>query len=159
MSWEYLLKNELPRIAAFLQMSGATPEEAKECAQEALAECWARRTDIQNMNAYLRKVAHRVFLKRPVRTVPLEEAHTDPPDHAPSPCAQAEDNEGNAKILAVLGELPPAQRTAMAYTLDGYDPAEIAVAIQSTPQAVRTSLNRARNTLKTRLTHLGKDCT
>lgn len=159
-SWEYLVKNELPRVAAFLQVNGASLEEAKECAQEALAQCWARRTTIQSMNPYLRKVALRLFLKRPAySTVPLEEAGVEPQDQTPSPHLQAENREVNTLVLAALAELPPAQRTVMAYSLDGYEPAEIAAEIGSTRQAVRTNLSRARTALKFRLASLGKDRT
>ncbi|WP_170293728.1 MULTISPECIES: RNA polymerase sigma factor [Nocardiopsis] len=160
-SWEYLVKFELPRVATHLQIAHrASHEEAKECAQEALTTCWSNRATIQNMNAYLRTVAARQLYKRPAKPmlVPLEDVGVgeEPVAHTPSPAAEAENRETNAVILQAIGALPYHQRVAIALALDGYQPAEIASITGSTPQAVRTSLSRARATLKTSLASLRK---
>ncbi|MFE1471707.1 RNA polymerase sigma factor [Nocardiopsis dassonvillei] len=161
MSWEYLVTFELPRIATHLQVAHrASHEEAKECAQEALTICWSNRATIQNMNAYLRKVAARQLYKRPAKPiiVPLEDVGIgeEPVAHTPCPAVEAENQETNAAILQAIGELPYHQRVAIALSLDGYQPTEIAGITGSTPQAVRTSLSRARASLKISFASLRK---
>ncbi|MEU4344397.1 sigma factor-like helix-turn-helix DNA-binding protein [Nocardia sp. NPDC023852] len=55
-------------------------------------------------------------------------------------------------ILRVLRELPPRQRQVMAWTLADYTPTEIASILPPlTPEAVRSSLRRARRNLAIRL--------
>jgi RNA polymerase sigma factor (sigma-70 family) len=64
--------------------------------------------------------------------------------------------EEHHEILRLLNMLPPRQRQVVAWTFDGYSPAEIANELRITPEAVRASLFKARRTLAEHI-GLGKD--
>ncbi|TDD11170.1 hypothetical protein E1294_45525 [Nonomuraea diastatica] len=53
--------------------------------------------------------------------------------------------------------LPPVQREIMAWTIDGYTPAEIAELLDKSPPAVRVNLFKARATLRIALAGMGGD--
>lgn len=55
--------------------------------------------------------------------------------------------EQRHEVLRVLDLLPLRQRQVMAWTLDGYPPAQIADELGITAEAVRSSLRKARRTL------------
>ena len=55
----------------------------------------------------------------------------------------------------MLDLLPLRQRQVMAWTLDGYTPAQIADELQITAEAARSSLKKARRTLATYLREEG----
>jgi RNA polymerase sigma-70 factor (ECF subfamily) len=54
-------------------------------------------------------------------------------------------------VLAALADLPPKQRQVMAWSIDGFSPAEIASALGVDPAAVRQNLAKARKNLKQNL--------
>ena len=56
-------------------------------------------------------------------------------------------DEETQYVLDVLRALPRAQREVMAWTVDGYEPAEIAELIGKNPATVRTNLRHARKAL------------
>ncbi|MFE6449646.1 RNA polymerase sigma factor [Nocardiopsis dassonvillei] len=156
-SWDYLVQRELPSIAVFLKRMGATDDEAKECAQHALSQCWERRGTIKNMRAYLRSVARNTFLKRPAEPDPIhlqgEGDHPlSPSEHSPHTWAQ--NREIRDEVLEVIRNLPPTQRAVIALIIDEFSTAEIAKICNLTPRAVRTAACRARKTLKIQLAHL-----
>lgn len=51
-------------------------------------------------------------------------------------------------VLPLLEQLPSRQRQVMAWTYDGCTPTEIAEELKMNPEAVRSSLKKARATLK-----------
>jgi len=63
---------------------------------------------------------------------------------APAPAAEWEQRH---EVLRVISQLPPRQRQVMAWTFDGYTPAEIAEILRLAPDAVRQSLAKARRAL------------
>jgi RNA polymerase sigma-70 factor (ECF subfamily) len=54
---------------------------------------------------------------------------------------------GRHQVIEQLGLLPPRQRQVMAWTFDGYTPAEIAEELGLSSATVRGSMRKARNTL------------
>jgi RNA polymerase sigma factor (sigma-70 family) len=54
-------------------------------------------------------------------------------------------------VMAALADLPPKQRQVMAWTIDGFSPAEIARELDVDPATVRQSLAKARKNLKQQL--------
>jgi DNA-binding CsgD family transcriptional regulator len=54
-------------------------------------------------------------------------------------------------VLRLLAGLPPRQREVMAWTIDGYDPEEIAQLTGKNPATVRSHLRHARTSLKAAL--------
>lgn len=65
--------------------------------------------------------------------------------------------EQRHEILRLLAGLPPRQRQVLAWTLDGYTPAEIAEVLAITPEAVRASLMKARRALAEYLGMTGEE--
>jgi RNA polymerase sigma-70 factor (ECF subfamily) len=55
--------------------------------------------------------------------------------------------ETQQRITDALHRLTSAQRTVMAWRLDGFDYSEIARALDMTPEAVRQNISRARKNL------------
>ena len=54
-------------------------------------------------------------------------------------------------VLAALADLAPKQRQVMAWTIDGFSPAEIARELDVDPATIRQSLAKARKHLKKQL--------
>jgi RNA polymerase sigma-70 factor (ECF subfamily) len=65
--------------------------------------------------------------------------------------------EQRHEVLHVLDRLPSRQRQVMAWTLQGYTPAEIAIELQINPDAVRASLMKARRVLAAHLATAGDE--
>ncbi len=134
---------ERPLLVRFLMKLGASAQDAFDAAQDAFVEalrCWER---IQNPRAWLRTVAiRRLPRRRP--EVPLREWQ-DLADPAPD---VFEISDETSKVLDALRRLPPVQRLVMAWTMDGFEPVEIAAEVGMTPEAVRQARARARASLK-----------
>ncbi|MFG2074585.1 sigma-70 family RNA polymerase sigma factor, partial [Nonomuraea maritima] len=63
----------------------------------------------------------------------------------PSGFSMSPSNPGRFKdLLQILTSLPIRQRQILAWTFAGYTPSEIADQLQMTPEAVRSSLKKAR---------------
>ncbi|WP_203789367.1 RNA polymerase sigma factor [Paractinoplanes rishiriensis] len=57
---------------------------------------------------------------------------------------QLPDDDSEDLVLALVGRLPREQRAVMAFTYDGWSPAEIAELLEKDPQTVRSTLRQAR---------------
>ena len=129
-------------LVRFLIRLGAPEQDAFDAAQDAFVEAYRCWEQIHSPRAWLRKVATRRLTRWP--EIPLgERSHvTDP---GPNGIQIAEETRD---VLAALRRLPMMQRIAMAWTLDGFKPTEIANELDTTAEAVRQALTRARRTLK-----------
>lgn len=138
---------QMPGLVTFLRWQGATLPEAADLAQDAMVKAFARWGTLTNPKAWIRTVASRGLIRS--RLACLE----DPVDAVPEPTALVNapadltEVEEHHKVLTLLDLLPPRQRQVLAWTLDGYKPAEIAADLGITPEAVRGSLMKARRTL------------
>lgn len=61
---------------------------------------------------------------------------------------QLPDDDSEDLVLALVGRLPREQRAVMAFTYDGWSPAEIAELLEKDPQTVRSTLRQARIAVK-----------
>ncbi|MFD9304106.1 RNA polymerase sigma factor [Streptomyces sp. NPDC060048] len=150
--FEVFYTREMHRVSLFLMNLGASLYEAADATHEAfvvlLPDKW--RT-LEYPGAYLRVTAYRFYLRQTNnRLVP-----TDPvPDRPGGTCPvelvilTAEQQ----RMLDALRALPPAEREAMAWSLDGFSHEETAAALGKKPVAVRKAYQRARERL---LVHLG----
>lgn len=136
-----------PTLVAFLIWQGARLSDAADLAQETMSEayrCWSK---IREPKAWARQVAS-VKLARQIASV-----EEDPVDEIPEhscllpPLTDVIVWEQQHAVLRMLDRLPPRQRQVMAWTLEGYSPAQIAEELQITGEAVRTSLKKARKAL------------
>ncbi|WP_449479052.1 RNA polymerase sigma factor [Streptomyces abikoensis] len=152
-----LYQAERQPLIRFLLFSGASWTEAQDAVQEAFTQlCLPRAAPITSPRAWLRTVAWRVWLRHNVRCpeqptedpLQLQAAQTT---HWETPLQAAEITEEQRRVLALLLGLPPQQRAAMAWHLDGFTTRDTAQALGTTEAAVRQNLCRARSTLKARL--------
>ncbi|MFJ7587607.1 RNA polymerase sigma factor [Streptomyces sp. NPDC097617] len=135
---------EMMRVSAFLMNLGASPYEAADATHEAfltlLPDKWK---SLEHPAAYLRKVAYRMYLRQassrllPTDAVPDREGGTCPVELVIL-------TDEQQRMVDVLAELPPAEREAMAWHLDGFSHEETAEFLGKNPAAVRQAYCRAR---------------
>ncbi|HEV7452669.1 MAG TPA: sigma-70 family RNA polymerase sigma factor [Pseudonocardiaceae bacterium] len=137
----------LPNLVGFLMFQGASRPDAAEVAQDTMTKAYQRWSEIDNPKAWARTVASRAWVRR------ITSNKEDLVEHLPElnpllpPSIDAERWEQQHEVLRVLDRLPPRQREVMAWTLESYTPAEIAVELKITAEAVRANLMKARRTL------------
>jgi RNA polymerase sigma factor (sigma-70 family) len=141
---------ELPSLVWFVMSLGASPHDAADVAQSAFVEAFPTWVAIRHPRAWLRQVAGRIYYRRLDRAeLPLE---TIPECQGPISSATAVELRDEAQaVLAALADLPPKQRQVMAWSIDGFSPAEIASALGVDPASVRQNLAKARRNLKQNL--------
>lgn len=130
-------------LVAFLCKAGFEVETARDVAAEAmlhLLEAWPTAEDPR---AWVRRVAGRLL------AAPAD-ARTDW-----SPAGDPQDDEKlaaladqHADLLGLLAALPGQQRMVLAWSLDGFTPAEIARALRIAPATVRSNLRHVRERLR-----------
>ncbi|HET8661442.1 MAG TPA: sigma-70 family RNA polymerase sigma factor [Micromonosporaceae bacterium] len=136
----------VPTLVGFLRWQGVPLREAADLAQETMVQAYKRWETIEHPQAWARRVASRMWARR-ISTV-VEDRVADVPE--PNPLLAVTDVtvwEQRHDVLRILDELPPRQRQVLAWTLDGYTPAEIADELKIAPEAVRSSLLKARRAL------------
>jgi RNA polymerase sigma-70 factor (ECF subfamily) len=131
--------------------AGATRQEARLAAQDAMTDVLKRWSDIDNPLAYARKAVLSCFVKSKkhgldrVRVKLVQQG-------AGTPAAQPDQNltawEDKQWVCQLLNSLPPKQRDVMALVVDGFEPSEIAALLGRSPEAVRQNLREARTRLK-----------
>ncbi|OLT30165.1 hypothetical protein BJF83_24980 [Nocardiopsis sp. CNR-923] len=135
----------------FAMLLGARKEDALDLAQQVFADAYPRWDTIAFPGAYLRTCVSRAFNKRQA-TLQGRETSTDsvPEIVAPDDPAvgQIEFHDQEQQILTEIRRLKPGQREVMAWTLDGYKPAEIASILGKPQGVVRASLYKARRNLR-----------
>ncbi len=141
---------ELSSLVWFVMSLGADPHRAADVAQSAFAEAFAVWDRIQHPTAWLRRVAGRLYYRH---LITQETSVEDVPDRQGplSAASVVELHDEARRVLAALADLPPKQRQVMAWTIDGFSPAEIARELDVDPATVRQSLAKARKNLKQQL--------
>jgi DNA-directed RNA polymerase specialized sigma24 family protein len=143
-SYDDFFRAERAKLACFVRKLGATWEEANDAAQEAMVAALVRWETLTNPRAWVRVVAERKFLRQKVRTDQREELAARPGWGVENSCPLPAESEGTQEVLSMIGRLPPAQRRVMAWTYDGYEPAEIAAVFGESAATVRSNLRHAR---------------
>jgi RNA polymerase sigma-70 factor (ECF subfamily) len=140
-------RHEFRQLLSFLAWLGASPADAVELAQDAMAKAFQRWVHIHNPRAWIRTTASRAYARR-LASVREEELVDDLVEaNLLWPDADLEAFASRNEVLALLGRLPTRQRQIMAWRYDGYTPTEIATQLGLTDVAVRSSLRKARTTL------------
>ncbi|MEU8138193.1 RNA polymerase sigma factor [Streptodolium elevatio] len=146
-------RQEFTALCRFLYRRGADFDDVRDIAQEAMQDLWLQWDAIYAPRSWIRVVASRKWCAtrstawRVTTSLP-EIASGDHIDERA--CAAFGLSDEEAHVLHVLRTLPSRQAQVLAWTLDGYTPAEIAARISSTAGAVRKALFDARSTLKLR---------
>jgi RNA polymerase sigma factor (sigma-70 family) len=141
---------EYASLVGLAMNAGATWPQAEEAVGQAMEELYRRWDEIANPLAYACRAVRSNFVKAKVRDerrrqrVMTGGAATRDLVIEPG-YSLWEDQE---LVQQLLSSLPPAQRTVLALTFDGYAPSEIAAVLGETPAAVRQNLRRARDRLK-----------
>jgi RNA polymerase sigma factor (sigma-70 family) len=140
--------HEFVRLVAYLRRIGATRETAEDAAQQAFAEAYRQWVAINQPEAWLRRVATRIYFARASEPILID--MTD--DMTASTTHERMDNlEQSELVMTTLKALPMNQRVVMAWAFDGYTPAEIAHETGLKPEHVRKLLQRARESLRHKL--------
>ena len=143
----------VPTLVGFLVWQGARLPDAADLAQVTMSEAYRYWSTIREPEAWARRVASRALARHIARVE--ENSAGEIPEH--SSLLRSLTNvlawEQQHEVLRLLDLLPPRQRQVMAWTLEGYTPAEIAKELKIESDAVRSSLSKARKTLAQ---HLGK---
>ncbi|WP_143204933.1 RNA polymerase sigma factor [Streptomyces sp. CB02009] len=149
--FDALYTSEMRAVTVFLMNLGASVYEAADAAHEAfltlLPDKWR---ELEHPRAWLRKVAHRNYLRQvDRRDHPLDPVPDRPGGTCPVDLVLL--TEEQTRVLQALGQLPPAEREAIAWKLDGFTHEEAARALGKSPAAVRKAYERARTRLITLL--------
>ena len=137
----------LPTLVAFLMWQGARLPDATDIAQDTMIKMRQRGSEIGHPEVWARKVASRALVRH------IASIKEDPVEHLPEhssllpPSIDVKTWEQQHEVLRMLDLLPSRQRQVMAWTLQGYTPAEIAIELQINADAVRASLMKARRAL------------
>lgn len=136
-------------LVRHVMFHGAAVDEARDAAQAAFEQALPVWPSIRVPRAWLRTVAVRAFLRSSVPETPTDAI----PDRAGrfSAAVRVELGEQERAVYAALLALPVKQRQVMAWSFDGFSPAEVAEVLGEDPAAVRQNLHRARQNLKRQL--------
>lgn len=135
----------LPSLVAFLMYQGASLRDASDLAQDAMVAAFQSWSKIEYPKAWTRRVAARALVRKIADT-------EEPREQIPEPIILLDDRslsdwEENHDIVRLIRQLPPRQRQVLAWTLDGYKPAEIVVELSLSSESVRASLRKARRAI------------
>ncbi|WP_159001185.1 sigma-70 family RNA polymerase sigma factor [Streptomyces sp. SBT349] len=137
-------RDNIRKLIGFLLNHGAKLPVAADIAQDAMAALYRRWSEIRNPWPWVCTVASRALVRKisEVREDPFEDV-PESTSLLPQPDTISE-WETQHDVGQMLQRLPPRQRQMLAWTLAGYQPAEIAEQLRMTPEAVRASLMKAR---------------
>lgn len=141
----------LAQLVAFLIRHGAQRADAADLAQETMIEAYRSWARITSPTAWCFHVAYRKLQRsRAFHTDVVNESLSLAEQRSPlnTPDTELADRDFTQRVLALL---PHRQRQVMAWTMFGLTPKEIADELKITPEAVRSSLKKARQTLATTL--------
>jgi RNA polymerase sigma factor (sigma-70 family) len=148
--YEAFYRQQLAPTIAFLCVSGVPSRHAPDVAQEAMIEAYRHWQSIRFPNAWIRRVASRIWARRVANSVE-DLAFKVPERNVLVRFSDIEKWEQRQELLAWLVDLPPRQRQIMAWTLDGFEPREIARELGMNDSTVRATLRDARNAIAARL--------
>jgi RNA polymerase sigma factor (sigma-70 family) len=142
------------RIAAMYE---ADPERRRDLHQEMLVAVWRAAASFRGeakLRTFLARVAHNRGVShvareaaRP-RTAPLD---PETPSAEATPYEAAEETERQARLMAAVRRLPLAWGQAVALTLEGFSPREIAEVLGVGANVVSIRLTRAKAALRASL--------
>ncbi|MFG3525065.1 RNA polymerase sigma factor [Nocardia nova] len=139
-----------PNLVAMLLAKGVRVADAVDIAQDTMAKAWRYWSTITSPRAWARVVAGKELARR-IGAID-EDTIAEPEQSALLPAASDIDEwVQHNDYLQVLSALPPRQRQVIAWTVEGYTPAEIAEQLQMKPQTVRSNLRNARRAIATQL--------
>lgn len=143
--FEEYFRRDFLRLVGFVMTLGAEQSAAEDAAQTAFAAAFVAWDHIRCPGAWVRKVATRAYFKNRNDVIRLGDQPEDAPVYGYDIADQVAQS---VLVLMALQRLPSKQRVVMAWTVDGYSPAQIAEAMGVSAESVRKALQRARENLK-----------
>ncbi|MET7710320.1 sigma-70 family RNA polymerase sigma factor [Micromonospora sp. NPDC005413] len=147
----------MTRLGGWLLLHGwASEADAFDIAQETMRLAYEKWTTIEHPKAWARRTASRLCVKRLAKgeMLPVEDIEDRIPRKDGSDFAASDTLQD---FMAALQQLPPRQRQMLLWAYEEYEPAEIAAELNVTPEAVRSSLWKARRKLATIMQAHGPD--
>lgn len=143
---------EYPRVVAHLVAMGLTKDQAMDSAQEAMHRAFCYWTYLIDPPLWVRRVATREAWRTYNRDLmrrdkEIAAARQDAARPAATPEEWANTREQRRAAIDLLRSLPVAQRTVLAWKLDGYTNAEIATVTGLSAATVRSHLRHIRDRL------------
>ncbi|WP_371409352.1 sigma-70 family RNA polymerase sigma factor [Micromonospora zamorensis] len=138
----------MARLGAWVYLHGwASEADAYDIAQETMRLAFERWPTIEHPKAWARRTASRLSVQRLARdeALPVEDIEDRIPRKADACGFAASDTLHDFR--AALQQLPPRQRQLLLWASEEYEPAEIAKELKMSPEAVRSSLWKARRRL------------
>ncbi|MGW1343246.1 RNA polymerase sigma factor [Kribbella sp. NPDC002412] len=151
-------RREFPDLLLFARRIGASWQESFDLAQEACAKAFPHWAAIENPRAYVRVAIRNAYVKdaRRRREVPVSQVD-DQPVRSDLAVRRIEFHDQERQVMAAIRRLPLGQRVTIAWSIDGFTPAEIAEILDRPPASVRVSLHHARAALRISLAGLRGD--
>ncbi|MDR7275539.1 RNA polymerase sigma factor [Catenuloplanes atrovinosus] len=140
-------------IALLVKVEAARFDEAEDAAAAAMSAAHPLWDTIIEPDKWVWRVARNHFLKVRLRERRRTRRLWEMIDHlTPKRDCSLPDDESEELVLDLVGRLPKEQRAVMAFTYDGWSPAEIAELLEKDPQTVRSTLRQARTAVRRMLT-------
>ncbi|MFE3222875.1 RNA polymerase sigma factor [Nocardia sp. NPDC059228] len=156
--FEQFFRRCAPGLVGFLVMQGASTADANEIVQESMIEAFRDWTAITYPASWIRvviirKLRHRMRLAARESSLDLLLAGNEDQRLLSSGDEFTAEESLEAMLTKLdlnrfLQRLPQRQRQILAWTAQGYTPTEIASFLHISPEGVRSSLHKARNTLR-----------
>lgn len=151
-----------PRVKAYMMRLGADAATAEDLAQETLLSVWRRASlyvaDKGSADAWIFAIARNLRIDRLRREVPWQELPEDRVEQAdgePQPDEAASDRERQARVRAVLAQLPPEQHEVVGLSyLDGLSHGEIATRLGLPLGTVKSRMRMAYQKIRVALEDL-----
>jgi RNA polymerase sigma-70 factor (ECF subfamily) len=155
-----------PRAVRIAALSGLTPDEAKDCAQECFVHAFERRAQLRDPQAFplwfhrilTRRILDALGARSREREEPLDEASELAEDwqrqEPPRPETLAVDAELRAELWEYVQALPTHYRVPLVLRYYGdFSIREVADLLGAREGTVRVTLHRALGQLRTRIAH------
>lgn len=138
----------LPHLIAFLVTAGAPPDQALGIAQTTMIKLWRCWDDVSEPKHFARSSAFRLLKTGALDGLILEGSVLR---------TRASDITGaespHMDFLSHLNELRVSERDVIAWSVEGYTPAQIASQLKINPKTVQADLASARRKLRMSMTH------
>jgi DNA-directed RNA polymerase specialized sigma24 family protein len=141
--FDAFFRADFPALVAFLCKAGFEVETARDAAAEAMLHALEAWPTLEDPRAWVRRVAGRLLDAAGDARVDWPQAG-DPQDDEKL-AALVDQHTG---LIGLLASLPGRQRMVLAWSLDGFTPAQIAQALRIAPATVRSNLRHVRERLR-----------
>jgi RNA polymerase sigma factor (sigma-70 family) len=146
--FEEWYRRDMANLILFAIRLGAGQDTAWDLAHQACVNAYPRWFDINDPSAYLRTSVRNAYIKSAQSHEKIDMELCDIPALEDPSIGKIEFEDQEHEIFAAIRQLPVHQREAIAWAIDGYQPAEIARLVGSTAGAIRGNLFKARKALR-----------